>query len=243
MSALADAIRRDILKDRPAAPDLDHCLLCSRSFSEDKGAGANGRFCSMLCQAAFDAGYMHRDPKQSYSLPPRGDGFVIECAGCRKQFVSKGLRCCSAECDRQHRERKEIEATIAGMEMESTGYVPRKCADCGGDLPRYVGEGRKRKVSTKRFCSSRCQQAAKKKAGIAFRVPSIINPPQSAFDTSEALVPQAVPSVITVPVDLVGGGSYRFAGPRLDPSLRQAVLELEMPRPAPGGHSGRFECV
>jgi hypothetical protein len=190
VKTLADAIKADILRERPAAPTSPTCFLCDRTFSEGKGFGINGRFCSTLCLNAFDAGFTPRDqsvrsvlnvplrdwvvvagPPDTVGTRPYGDaqpmtvsgyGFLITCKGCHKPFVSKGLRCCSTECDRQHRERQEIEATIAGMAMESTGYVKRKCEHCGNPLPRYVGTGKKRKQSTKRFCSPRCQQAAKR---------------------------------------------------------------------------------
>jgi RecA-family ATPase len=41
----------------------------------------------------------------------RGDGFLINCKGCHRPFVSKGRRCCSTECERKFKEHKEIEST------------------------------------------------------------------------------------------------------------------------------------
>jgi hypothetical protein len=97
MNALAEAIARDILRERPEAPDLDHCLPCSRAFSEGKGTGANARFCSMLCQNAFDAGYVHREPKPPYSLPSRGDGFLIDCTARAAASRSSATACGAAQ--------------------------------------------------------------------------------------------------------------------------------------------------
>jgi hypothetical protein len=158
MSALADAIQREILKDRPSAITSSTCFVCGRSYGQ-----GDGRFCSTKCRTAFDNGFPSCEAVSSptpYGLQPRGDGFVIECKGCRRPFVSKGLRCCSAECDRQHRERKEIEAIVA----EVGGELPekRKCEQCGGDIARYQGVGKARKEVRKdaRYCSPRCRERA-----------------------------------------------------------------------------------
>jgi DNA-directed RNA polymerase subunit M/transcription elongation factor TFIIS len=86
------------------------------------------------------------------------DGFLIDCRSCKKPFVSKGLRCCSPECERQYRERETIAATMAEVQAESTGYVHRKCEQCGGNIPRYTGTGLKRRETAKntRFYSRLC---------------------------------------------------------------------------------------
>jgi hypothetical protein len=125
MTALANAIARDILADRSArntAPVASTCFACGRSY----GSG-DGRFCSERCRDAFDAGFPPYDPQSARSVlnvplrdwvvvagPPgtpeqlsRGgtrpygdarpmtissDGFLTDCKGCRKSFVSRGLR-------------------------------------------------------------------------------------------------------------------------------------------------------
>ncbi len=86
----------------PAAPKPT-CFLCE-SVIPGKG---DGRFCNSLCRRAYDSGYVHRKPgpvKYRWELSPdrkgeimevMGDGFAIQCFGCRKTFSSKGLRCCS----------------------------------------------------------------------------------------------------------------------------------------------------
>jgi hypothetical protein len=48
MSALADAIVRDLLAERPESTvDLCRCHLCARTFTAGKGVGTEGRFCSV----------------------------------------------------------------------------------------------------------------------------------------------------------------------------------------------------
>jgi hypothetical protein len=228
-SRLASTIAADILRDAPEPPDLDHCFLCKRAFTPGKGFGINGRFCSRLCLDAYDAGYVHRESKPTYKFPVRGDGFLIPCRNCKREFVSKGLRCCSPACERAYCESIEIEKITAEVGMESTGYVKRRCEHCGNPLPRYAGEGKKRKQSTKRFCSSRCQQAAKKQAGITPAKADSQDPIQSVSDPSEVPVPQGVESRVRVPLDLVGGGSFRFSDASLDRSPRLAILDQELP--------------
>jgi hypothetical protein len=133
------------------------------AFSEGKGTGANARFCSILCQNAFDAGYVHREPKPRYNLPPRGDGFLISCKGCRRPFVSKGLRCCSTECERQMREKAEIAATMAEVGMEPVAVERRKCEHCSITIPRWRN-GRQVPKGT-RFCSRSCREKAGRQSG------------------------------------------------------------------------------
>src|SRR5215468_8657554 len=101
---LRAAIERDILRERPEAPDFAHCFMCGRTFTDGKGHGLNGRFCSVLCLDGSDAGLMPAQPPR-YKFPIRGDGFLIDCQGCKRPFVSKGLRCCSADCECKYRER------------------------------------------------------------------------------------------------------------------------------------------
>src|SRR6516165_5675024 len=115
---LAGAIARDILAARPARVGALMCFACDRPYSQ-----GDGRFCSERCRAAFDAGLPpYERAGASYGLTPRGDGFLIDCAGCRRPFASKGLRCCSIECERLHRERQEIAAIV----HEVGGELPAK---------------------------------------------------------------------------------------------------------------------
>jgi hypothetical protein len=157
ISTIADIIARDTLAECPAAkPAAPSCFICGRSYGK-----GDGRFCSTNCRQGYDAGLSPcENHRLRCSLPLHGNGFLIDCAGCRKAFVSKGLRCCSAGCERELRERQEIAATMAEVGMESTGYVKRKCQQCGGDIPRYTGIGQKRRETRKdaRFCSPKCSK-------------------------------------------------------------------------------------
>jgi hypothetical protein len=164
-ASIAAAILKDTLADRPEPSiDLGRCFLCARNFTVGKGVGLNGRFCSALCVSAYDGGYVHREPDARYACYARGDGFLIDCAGCRRPFVSKGLRCCSDACERRLKEQADIAETMASVEMESTGYVYRKCAQCSAAIPRYQGSGRKRRETRHdaRFCSRRCSDKARR---------------------------------------------------------------------------------
>jgi hypothetical protein len=166
-ATLANAILRDTLADWPeTAVDLTRCFVCARTFSAGKGTGTNGRFCSRLCVEAHDSGYVHHHDGDGYQFPARGDGFLIDCRSCRRPFVSKGLRCCSEACERQMKEQATIAAVMAEVGAEPTGYVHRKCQQCGQNIPRYVGVGKARKETKKtaRFCSKRCADKARRSA-------------------------------------------------------------------------------
>jgi hypothetical protein len=250
--SLANILLRDALAERPEVHvDLNRCLLCSRTFTAGKGVGANGRFCSRLCIEAFDAGYAHRSdgsgPKDwavvvpaydgggavknpvgsrpyARAMTPRGDGFLVECRHCKKQFVSRGLRCCSPECERQVKEDKKTVALLAEVQMESTGYVPRKCEHCDGAIPRYTGVGKARKETRKdaRFCSKSCAEKAR-------RLPKTAGPLHPPIDHQEVPVPQQVPVGASVPLDLVGSGAFKFRDAGLDRETRRAILDAEVP--------------
>jgi hypothetical protein len=38
-------------------------------------------------------------PRYSNGMRPTKNGFIIDCAGCAKEFESSGLRCCSTRCE------------------------------------------------------------------------------------------------------------------------------------------------
>jgi hypothetical protein len=163
-STIAAAILRDTFADRlDTTVDPCRCILCSRTFSEGKGHGLNGRFCSALCLEAYDNGYVHRENDNGYAFPVRGEGFVINCGSCNRPFVSKGSQFCDDTCNRQAREQASIAAVMAEVGAEPTGYVHRKCQHCGGNIPRYVGAGKSRKArADARFCSKRCADKARR---------------------------------------------------------------------------------
>jgi hypothetical protein len=180
------------------SPEPQDCFACGRSFLHGAlRADASGpsRFCSNCWRDAFDAGFppyaeTSRAPRITADfrviagpdilivpdLPARGDGCLIRCLGCQREFVSRGLRCCSTECDRAHRERLEIEATVAEV---GTEIVPkRKCEVCGAIIPRWT-KG-KATPKNKRFCSAKC--AARARAH-----PEAIRPQTIATDTQKPL--------------------------------------------------------
>jgi hypothetical protein len=157
--SLADAIERDLLKERTPSPASAACFVCGRQFGH-----GDGRFCSTRCRTACGAGMppFTGPVDAAYGLPQRGDGFAIECAGCCKAFISRGLRCCSTQCESAYRERIEVAAIV----QEVGGELPakRKCAECGGDIPRYrgVGKARREVKKTTRFCSDKCAKRARR---------------------------------------------------------------------------------
>jgi ribosomal protein L24E len=144
---IADAIARDILTERPRSPEAQTCFLCARPYSK-----GDGRFCSTKCRSAYDAGLM---PSVVVAKPP--DGFTLDCACCDRPFLSRGWKCCSVECGRSLRKRATIAETMAEVGMEAS--VRRKCQECGGDIPRWTGTGKKRRQvpNTTRFCSPKCR--------------------------------------------------------------------------------------
>jgi hypothetical protein len=154
---LAAAIERDILGRNPRPIHQSQaCFGCGRSYHRQN----HGRFCSGRCREAFDAGvpaYEPLDVTRFYSLPIGPKGFFVECAHCRKRFESKGLRCCSSECERELRRKQELEAKLADDPFR---VVKRKCESCGGPIPNWRN-GRRVSNGTK-FCSRRCQRKAAK---------------------------------------------------------------------------------
>jgi hypothetical protein len=243
---LRDAIQRDILREDIDPPDLSHCLLCRRSFLH--GTGPAGRFCHQLCVEAHDTGFICREGTSTrsggayrhskpvallYAFPIRGDGFVIECRGCKKQFVSKGLRSCSAECERQSREQEAITATMAEVKAETTGFVHRKCEHCGGNIPRYVGVGKARKLTKKttRFCSVKCANKARRLVRSG-KTDLSANGAQKPLENGPSESAEGISSVgakgTSVPLDLIGA-HYRWPGARLDTPSRKAIIQAETP--------------
>jgi hypothetical protein len=86
------------------------------------------------------------------------NGYIIRCAGCHKEFDSKGLRCCSIECERRYRERQDNLAVMAEAGVEPA--AKRECETCGAVIPKWRN-GRKVSAAT-RFCSPKCSRKAPK---------------------------------------------------------------------------------
>jgi hypothetical protein len=142
------------------------CFTCGRSFCM-----SDGRFCSPRCREGCDHGlppFQQQETRSTYTwldgrpMQPRGDGFLIPCAYCKREFVSRSLRCCSVGCERKLRERKDIAETLAGHAVEGSGYVKPKCEKCGGNIPRWTGTGTRKRSTPRgtRFCSRKCREAA-----------------------------------------------------------------------------------
>src|SRR6516162_5273957 len=160
--SIADALVRDLLTERPRSPEAQTCFACGRPYSR-----GDGRFCSSKCRQAYDDGFM---PSDVVSKPR--DGVSLVCRGCGRQFVSKGLRCCSVACERQSHERDANSALMAEVGMDVA--AKRKCQECGADIPRWTGVGKKRRQVRKdaQFCSGRC--ARKASGASSAKTPAVI---------------------------------------------------------------------
>ena len=92
-------------------------------------------------------------------MPMGRHGFLIPCAGCDKDFESKGLRCCSTACERTYRARQDTIAAMAEVEMDQP--AKRKCLHCDGAIPNWLNPGTpkaKKVPSSRKFCSANCQR-------------------------------------------------------------------------------------
>jgi hypothetical protein len=169
--ALAAALKAEILRPSIPTPSAStNCFLCRRSYVYRTPRGDDsGRFCSDRCRNNFDAGRRRAEafdpfevtkwrivaggnPGYLPSTPIRmgKSGWHIACAGCQREFESKGLRCCSPECERRSRERAENLALMAEVGIEPK--VKRQCAHpgCAATVPKWRNG---RRVSKRaRFC-------------------------------------------------------------------------------------------
>ena len=151
-SDIAAVIERDLLRAEVPKPAAVTCFMCGRGMTY-----CNSRFCSDRCRAYYDIGgaAVGQDWLRSLGLK----GFPIDCAHCRKGFDSKGLRCCSTECERRYRERQENLAVMAEVGMEPT---PKRLCECGAAIPKFR-KGRQVSSAT-RFCSPKCAQRARQRS-------------------------------------------------------------------------------
>jgi hypothetical protein len=92
-------------------------------------------------------------------------GFVIECLGGRKEFDSKGLRCCSSECERAYRSSKDAVATMAEVGMEAAAKRRCEAPGCQHHIPNW--RNGRRVSSAVKFCSPACRRKAAKNALMA----------------------------------------------------------------------------
>jgi len=162
-ATLTDAIFSDLTSqtETKASRGIIECFACRSTFVYRKpdDPERNGRFCSKTCQDGFDAGSRYKPVEiasrhnDGQTMGKRGQGFAVTCPGCDKEFTSLGLRCCSPECERRYRERREA---IKGQETKAK----RTCEVCGKRIPRYTPIGRATKA-TVRHCSPGCRRMAR----------------------------------------------------------------------------------
>jgi hypothetical protein len=173
MTSTTERLTAAILADR-ARPTTQHnivpCFVCGYTFVyKGRRDDLNGHFCSMRCQEWYDAGnapisdqrivYRYRDARPMKS---GSKGFYIACAHCRKEFESLGLRCCSAECERTHRERRDNFAVMAEVGIETSRKCHCAAPGCSVIIPTWKNG---RRVSSKvAFCSPKCRQRAHRAA-------------------------------------------------------------------------------
>jgi hypothetical protein len=229
---LAQRLLDDRTRHRPVAR-VGGCFLCGKSYSPQPPTGDDStRFCSAKCREAYDAGAMPAVELNAFAVPPEGwrviagpspgympkqamrmgrHGFFIDCLHCRKEFESKGLRCCSTECERAYTGRAKTVATLA--EIGEVLAEKRACAICGGPMSRYVGTGKHRRLAnkTKTTCSNRCRAKARKmglsEGSNCVSEGSGLSEPPEPFPTVK---PPPIFGPSTMPANVVGG--YRFLG-------------------------------
>jgi hypothetical protein len=91
-----------------------------------------------------------------------GHGFYIACKHCNKEFESKGLRCCSQDCEKAYRESQERRAVLKEAGIEPTARRMCECPGCDRPIPKWKNG---RQVSSKvRFCSDLCRKRSAKAA-------------------------------------------------------------------------------
>src|SRR5262249_46024917 len=107
-SAIAAAIERDLLRSDNSQPaiDITKCFSCGYSMTY-----RGSRFCSERCREWFDDGNPSYERQEELARKP--SAATIVCLGCRKEFYSRGLRCCSTDCERRYREHQDNLAIMA----------------------------------------------------------------------------------------------------------------------------------
>jgi len=160
IKCLTDALPADGQRE-PSTHNIVACRVCGHTFVYRGRQGElNGNFCSMPCQLWYEAGnapvaaeIFHRRCNGK-PMPRTTNGFKIVCAHCGKDFESKGLRCCSGECERAFREREENLVLMAEANIEPK--AKRRCECCAAVIPTWRN-GRRVSKSV-RFCSDKCRK-------------------------------------------------------------------------------------
>jgi hypothetical protein len=158
------------------------CFCCGRDMLyRGHGGDDNGRFCSVRCRELFDSGFPPYEPVNlrklfatRWRVTAGGDpghmpapmrmgpaGFFINCAGCKKQFESKGLRCCSKECERRARDQQDNAKDMAEVGMEPAAKRICEADGCVRPIPRWRNGRAVSKAA--RFCGGPgCSRKARK---------------------------------------------------------------------------------
>jgi hypothetical protein len=141
---------------------IEDCLACGRSHS-----GRDGEWCSPRCRDASANGWpRYRPVEVKYfdlrwrPMVAKGDGWEIACRCCGGEFVSKGLRCCTPDCERLLRQREEKAAVLAEVGIEPSAKRTCQAPGCIAVIPRFsgVGKGRRAVRNDVRFCSEKCRK-------------------------------------------------------------------------------------
>jgi len=152
---LTDALLADRNRGNATHHNIVSCWSCGHTFKyKGRRGDLNGNFCSMRCQQWFDDGNPPITEQRRTA-----HGFEIKCAACSKDFESKGLRCCSDNCERRYVERQRNLEIMAEVGIEPA--AKKRCAapDCTNTIPKW--RNGRRVSSTTRFCSDRCSRRAK----------------------------------------------------------------------------------
>lgn len=154
-SAIAAVIERDLLREETQpATNIVACWSCGFTFCyRGRRADLNGNFCSESCQDWYDAGNPRIEPDKKPAA------MSICCLGCGEEFDSRGLRCCSTDCEHAYREHQDNLAAMAEVGIKPRAKRICERAGCNARIPQWRNG---RRVSSKtRFCSPRCQQKAR----------------------------------------------------------------------------------
>jgi len=181
---LVARITADLLSpDKPRDTNVTPCVTCGRP-TLIQGGDPDNTFCRAQCERALEAGLVPRYAdlpmingvySRSWSVvagtapgympqPMRmsKDGFLIACANCRREFDSRGWRCCSTECERSFKAKERNMAIIGQSDMDPP--TKRKCEQCSRDIPNWRDGRRVRQDS--QFCSKACAQKNRRKNGV-----------------------------------------------------------------------------
>jgi hypothetical protein len=157
---LAEQYRVEVEKPAKDGPEISICFSCGGRFVKSDF----GRFCSSNCREQYDAGLPSFERMQELQSYVRlTDGVMLSCLGCGKKFRSRGVRCCSRECEAKYvREcSKKNELTELRAETGVSGTSrKRPCGnpECSNTIPPWTATGRK---TSTRFCSKKCERKAR----------------------------------------------------------------------------------